>query len=308
MTFRPAESTMSAESNRCNVNTYGYLTSQPMSGGHSDATTGHASHGHQLAVANVAHDPTSYGAMMSSFSSLAVGRGGNPYPGFVTGHDGPYPILGYAPTPLPIGMIQNPVDGSYNAAAAYHGQYNHNVPGAYYPLGAMPFTPGRGPATYTDRSDNQHDVPALQNRRGSYSTTESAPATPFFRPVSDRSRGPRVTVVDRSNYTTPSPQQQLDVSITVGNKEHQPIDAAMEQLLQREPAIPRAVPAVWTPAQHQKSLDQCLENRIVGNRNVYIRGLHPTTDDELLLKYAERFGEVETSKAIIDTSTGACKG
>jgi hypothetical protein len=41
---------------------------------------------------------------------------------------------------------------------------------------------------------------------------------------------------------------------------------------------------------------------------VYIRGLHPTTDDELLLRYTQRFGDVETSKAIIDTGSGACKG
>ena len=57
-----------------------------------------------------------------------------------------------------------------------------------------------------------------------------------------------------------------------------------------------------------KSLDQSLDNRIPGNRNVYIRGLHPTTDDELLYLFASRFGAVETSKAIIDTGTGACKG
>ncbi|KAK7218487.1 hypothetical protein V2G26_006490 [Clonostachys chloroleuca] len=57
-----------------------------------------------------------------------------------------------------------------------------------------------------------------------------------------------------------------------------------------------------------KSLEQSLENRIPGNRNVYIRGLHPTTDDELLFLFANRFGAVETSKAIIDTGTGACKG
>jgi RNA recognition motif-containing protein len=57
-----------------------------------------------------------------------------------------------------------------------------------------------------------------------------------------------------------------------------------------------------------KTLEQSLENRIPGNRNVYIRGLHPTTDDDLLYAYAIRFGAVETSKAIIDTGTGACKG
>jgi RNA recognition motif-containing protein len=85
-------------------------------------------------------------------------------------------------------------------------------------------------------------------------------------------------------------------------------DRSLDELLKTEPAVPKAVPAVFTPVGQMKSLEQSLENRIPGNRNVYIRGLHPTTDDDLLLSYAARFGAVETSKAIIDTGTGACKG
>ncbi|KAK7958160.1 RNA binding protein MSSP-2 [Apiospora saccharicola] len=82
----------------------------------------------------------------------------------------------------------------------------------------------------------------------------------------------------------------------------------MDALLTRDPAIPQAVPAVFTPQENMKTLEQSLTNPIPGNRNVYIRGLHPTTDDDTLYKYAARFGRVETSKAIIDTTTGACKG
>ncbi|KAK0702697.1 hypothetical protein B0H67DRAFT_594946 [Lasiosphaeris hirsuta] len=79
-------------------------------------------------------------------------------------------------------------------------------------------------------------------------------------------------------------------------------------LLKGNPTIPQAVPAIFTPPAQMKSIEQCLENPIKGNRNVYIRGLSPKTDDELLLHYVSRFGKVEQSKAIIDTSTGACKG
>jgi hypothetical protein len=141
----------------------------------------------------------------------------------------------------------------------------------------------------------------LENRRGSYSTTESTPATPFFGSASERGSASRVAVF-RSSYTTPSPEQ------IVAPKAPQPIDEDLLALLKQNPPIPEAVPAVFTPPSHTKSIEQCLENRIHGNRNVYIRGLHPTTDDELLLRYASRFGKVEQSKAIIDTSTGACKG
>ena len=65
---------------------------------------------------------------------------------------------------------------------------------------------------------------------------------------------------------------------------------------------------MFTPRENMRTLEQSLSNPIFGNRNVYIRGLHPNTDDATLAAYATRFGQVETSKAIIDTSTGACKG
>jgi hypothetical protein len=82
----------------------------------------------------------------------------------------------------------------------------------------------------------------------------------------------------------------------------------VDTLLQQHPAIPHAVPAVFTPRENMRTLEQSLSNPIFGNRNVYIRGLHPNTDDATLAAYSARFGQVETSKAIIDTSTGACKG
>lgn len=187
----------------------------------------------------------------------------------------------------------------------------YNQPYVGLPLPFMPYTPGRATAAPHRLERCQPDVPGLENRRGSYSTTESTPATPFYGPVSQRDSGPRVASLDRSTYTTPSPQQMglaalhsdpSKSSITVVP------DRTVDELLKKEPAIPRAVPAVFTPPSQMKSLEQSLENRIPGNRNVYIRGLHPTTDDEMLAKFTSRFGPVETSKAIIDTGTGACKG
>lgn len=159
------------------------------------------------------------------------------------------------------------------------------------------------------------DVPPLENRRSSYSTTESTPATPFYGSTASRDAGSRVTVFDRgsSAYTTPSPPQVTSSGFVAQPKVFTSVPAVtldrdLQQILSRDPAIPQAVPAVFTPRENMKTLEQSLVNHIPGNRNVYIRGLHPTTDDDLLLKYAERFGPVETSKAIIDTNTGACKG
>jgi hypothetical protein len=244
---------------------------------------------------------------------------------------------------LPIGASQyfyNPADNTYLVAPAMYptqhlgaNQHAENAygsyaaaalpyfaPGATYPgylpsFPILPYTPNRAASYYTDRSDQVHkDVPGLENRRGSYSTNESAPGTPFYGSVSQREQGTQIAAVDRSPFgSTPSPQQ-----LPIQHADQQsvkplpyktiPINVDLDALLVQHPAIPRAVPAVFTPRESMRTLDQSLSNPIPGNRNVYIRGLHPNTDDETLAAYASRFGKVETSKAIIDTSTGACKG
>ena len=42
--------------------------------------------------------------------------------------------------------------------------------------------------------------------------------------------------------------------------------------------------------------------------NIYIRGLHPSTNDDDLLKIVAEFGNILSSKAIVDLKTGVCKG
>ncbi|RKF55203.1 Poly binding protein [Golovinomyces cichoracearum] len=203
--------------------------------------------------------------------------------------------------------------GSYTTAlpcfaqSAYHGC----VPG----LHLMPITPSRANSSfYSDRSDLLYkEVPGLENRRGSYSTNESVPGTPHYGSLSQREQA-KIVTIDRSPFgSTPSPQtiptQHADQN-TVKPLPYKsiPINLDLESLLQQPPAIPRAVPAVFTPRENMRTLDQSLSNPIPGNRNVYIRGLHPNTDDATLAAYASRFGKVETSKAIIDTSSETCKG
>ena len=70
------------------------------------------------------------------------------------------------------------------------------------------------------------------------------------------------------------------------------------------PPIPAAVPAVLGS---RKTLQECYENPS-GTTNVYIRGLHPHTTDDMLYAFTARFGQVANSKAMIDNQTGACKG
>ncbi|KAJ5982968.1 Nucleotide-binding alpha-beta plait [Penicillium waksmanii] len=80
----------------------------------------------------------------------------------------------------------------------------------------------------------------------------------------------------------------------------------LDALTQQDPAIPRAVPAMWTNPS-ELTLAKCLENR-EGITNVYIRGFLPETTDDMLHAYAFRFGKIERCKAIVDLDTGLCKG
>ena len=88
------------------------------------------------------------------------------------------------------------------------------------------------------------------------------------------------------------------------NKSYEMVN--LDELVSRESAIPRAVPALWTN-QEELSLAKCLQNP-EGITNVYIRGFMPDTTDEDLEHWASRFGEIESCKAIIEQDTGKCKG
>ncbi|CEJ58010.1 Putative RRM domain [Penicillium brasilianum] len=121
--------------------------------------------------------------------------------------------------------------------------------------------------------------------------------------------------LNQVTWTTPDEQQEpnCENSPPMGCLRVQVMKTAtgyvaqdMEALTQQEPAIPRAVPAMWTNPSDM-SLAKCLENR-EGITNVYIRGFLPETTDEMLHAYAARFGEIERCKAIVDLETGLCKG
>ena len=259
-------------------------------------------------------------AIMNQFAGLALPGGNlatNTLPGgansqlYVTA-DGqffcaPAPSSNMYPTQtLAPGLADNAY--AYPSSLPYLGPGGYNyLPG--YPM--VPYTPGR--AGYYGDNHLHKDVPGLENRRSSYSTNESTPGTPYYGAAALREHGTQIAAVDRSPFgSTPSPQQLPLPHVQHNGKSLSyktiPVDIDIDALLMQSPEIPRAVPAVFTPRESMRTLDQSLSNPIYGNRNVYIRGLHPNTDDETLAAYATRFGKVETSKAIIDTSTGACKG
>lgn len=277
----------------------------PQGGGHDGAP---------LHYTSAQHD--GLGGLVSQFSGMSVApsnvhQGAHmamPPSGYM-GTDVPVGFPTYGGHPVHTGMVLPP-DAYFAGGLTGNAYMQSNVPAAFGSY-ILPYTPGRA-ASYGGDRGFQRELPGLENRRASYSTTatESTPGTPFFGAMGGDVHKTRILSGDRSSYTTPSPQQ-LAVSGMIGQvtpKCKRIAEADLRVLMELDPAIPAAVPAVFTTPEQRKSLDQCLENRIEGNKNCYIRGLHPTTDDDLLLKFCLRFGEVEQSKAIIDTATGACKG
>lgn len=301
-----------------------YMVNQPAGGPHGGTTP----------PPNQAYADAGMGSVVDQFAGLGIGRNftfpgprvinapmvGQPYLGadnqyYLATGSGPI-ALGNALPPA-AALIPNDASGFGKAIAWQpsmgmnpYNQYANQLPTNARPMISREQFPKNQDALVVA----QYEVPALANRRSSYSTNESTPATPFYGSTASRDAGGHVTVFDRgsSAYTTPSPSQITSVGIVAQGKEFPagqlPMDRDLEEILDRAPRIPEAVPAVFTPRENMKTLEQSLVNHIPGNRNVYIRGLHPTTDDSLLLQFAERFGRVETSKAIIDTATGACKG
>ena len=152
------------------------------------------------------------------------------------------------------------------------------------------------------------DVPDLAApRRNSWSSNEeNGPSTPYngFPGYLGAQMG--VAVTDNSPvlaypYSTPSPSMPL---LKTKNGKYEPVD--INALAAQEPAIPRAVPAVFTPPD-KNSLERALENK-EGITNVYIRGFLPETTDDMLRGYAGRFGEIKSAKSMLDLGTKQCKG
>lgn len=184
----------------------------------------------------------------------------------------------------------------YTPSLAYATQANYS---GYMPAHSMmPYSQARQGHLAECQGAMHKDVPGL------YSTNDLALRTPFHGSLG---HGYRVPVKKSPIYSTLSPQTPHNVLPQAGKPfpcKAIPVNCNIATLDQ---TIPKAVPAVFTP-ENARTLDQSLSNQINGNRNVYIRGLRPDTNDEILAAYARLFGSVETLIAIIDTATGACKG
>jgi hypothetical protein len=155
------------------------------------------------------------------------------------------------------------------------------------------------------------DVPTLITpRRDSISSNENdQPATPSYAGYPGFVHGN--VAINRSpsgvfTHSTPSPTSMVGPYGMAAPKQPEQTDISprLKLLMAQEPAIPRAIPA---PSSPLKPLDRALENQR-GETNVYIRGLLPATTDEDLEAWGSRFGDIKSSKSIIDMNSGFCKG
>ena len=195
--------------------------------------------------------------------------------------------------------------------------YNHNgayVPQATYQYGqAVVDNSPMAPAWAARISSGE--MPSLMTpRRDSLSSNENdIPGTPYGSGGIYR-YGAGATIMDRSPsalYTssaTPSPSQlahPYQVMAPIQKQQAMPtLPPHLLAIVHQEPPIPRAIPA---PSSPHKPLDRSLENK-TGETNVYIRGLLPETTDEMLHAWGKRFGDIQSSKSIIDLKTNLCKG
>lgn len=149
-------------------------------------------------------------------------------------------------------------------------------------------------------------------RRNSFSSNEeNGPRTPFIGASHPNDAHPKVVFGGSPlTWTTPSPHQlnacppplQIAKSPT-GQYYFTDLNAICLQ----EPAIPKPIPAIFSGEKGRGTLEKSLQNNL-NTTNVYIRGLHPNTTDEMLHSYGVRFGKIISAKSMLEQETGNCKG
>jgi hypothetical protein len=225
-------------------------------------------------------------------------------------------------TSMPASMYANP--GQYVFPNSYATAQTAQSPGMYTPHASQymqQLSYGGGYQQHDNSPMSQNwtpttagangEVPTLITpRRDSISSNENdQPTTPSYAGYPGYAHGG--VAINRSpsgvfTHSSPSPTSMVGpYGMPIAKQPEQvEVSPRIKLLISREPIIPRAIPA---PSSPLKPLDRALENQR-GETNVYIRGLLPETTDEILEIWGSRFGDIKSSKSIIDLNTGLCKG
>lgn len=230
-------------------------------------------------------------------------------------------------------MLYTLPDGSYVFSGANNGLGSYQQHPAY----SMAATPGaqlqQAPYSGYTSSGNQmmpstplgqtwiptqnvpREVPGLvAPRRNSWSSSEeTGPHTPIYSVQNQIGYHTAPLFNDHSPTTwstTPSPHhadQSYAAHLVGKDRAGNPTFMDFKAIALQDPPIPIAIPAPRTPNDGRGTLDKIFDNPHK-TTNVYIRGLHPNTTDEMLMQYGARFGKIDTAKSIIDHPRSLCKG
>ncbi|KAG4305545.1 hypothetical protein PORY_001101 [Pneumocystis oryctolagi] len=111
-------------------------------------------------------------------------------------------------------------------------------------------------------------------------------------------------------YRYPAHVQHPSISSVYSSSSSQPptpLSPQIAGMIAAGPPVPAPVPSIFPGPTYYDTLESSLQNPNK-TTNVYIRGLPPDTTDESLYVLASRFGKIHSSKAILDTQSGTCKG
>ncbi|KAG5437456.1 hypothetical protein PCANB_000884 [Pneumocystis canis] len=152
------------------------------------------------------------------------------------------------------------------------------------------------PTWFTARSPHPtslyHSTPATNIISNPVINTNTFTATPGAYRYFTHVRHPSIPSVYHSSSSQPSPT---------------PLSPQIAGMIAAGPPVPTPVPSIFPGPTYYDTLESSLQNPNK-TTNVYIRGLPPDTTDESLYILASRFGKIHSSKAILDTQSGTCKG
>ena len=285
--------------------------------GHQYAARGQAAqaygmHNPVADMAALAHNFQGMNVANQSFAAQAknavMSTSGGAYGGLPSVASSIPPALYGAP-----GQYMFPNNYGANASTQAPNMYTPHAAQYMPQLGFQGYQQDNSPLSqnWTPPTGTAGEAPTLITpRRDSISSNENdQPATPSY--ASYPAYGHGGVAINRSpsgvfTHGTPSPTSMIGpYGMPIAKvPDHSDVSPRIKMLISREPAIPRAIPAPSSPV---KPLDRALENQR-GETNVYIRGLLPETTDEMLEIWGTRFGDIRSSKSIIDLNTGLCKG
>ncbi|KAI4714252.1 hypothetical protein J4E89_001702 [Alternaria sp. Ai002NY15] len=279
----------------------------------------HGDNGMQGLTGNMAalNMHASYGSSATSKSASSALSGGSSDYGNIPLSNGQGL---WVPNQQVLGSMYQMMPGAQQqtAMAASPNMYNHTgayVQQAAYQYGQAVIDNNAMPPAWAARMSSSEMPSLMTPRRDSISSNENDnPGTPYGSGGMYHRYGNNTAIMDRSpnalysSSATPSPSQlahPYQVMAPIPKQQTMPtLPPNLLALVHQEPPIPRAIPA---PSSPHKPLDRSLENK-TGETNVYIRGLLPETTDEMLHLWGKRFGDIQSSKSIIDLKTNLCKG